>query len=90
VGRRLNGLIFGLGGRGAWAESVACSSVCGLRAQPEIFAERNVLSEEYLHVKFNLKIAKMCEIFPTLNMTLDMLCIAYKKVVVVKLKFKFL
>jgi hypothetical protein len=25
-----------------------------------------------------------------LNMTLDMLCIAYKKVVVVKLKFKFL
>jgi hypothetical protein len=30
----------------------------------------------------------MCENFPTLNMTLEMLCIAYKKVVVVKLKFK--
>jgi hypothetical protein len=37
-----------------------------------------------------LKIVNRSEIFPTLNMTLDMLCIAYKKVVVVKLKFKFL
>jgi hypothetical protein len=69
---------------------VACSSVCGLRAQHEIFAERNILGEEYLHMKLNLKIAKKCEIFPILNMTLDMLCIAHKKVVVVKLKFKFL
>jgi hypothetical protein len=51
----------------------------GLWAQPEIFAERNILGEEYLHVKFDLIIAKMCENFPTLNMTLDMLCIAYKK-----------
>jgi hypothetical protein len=30
----------------------------GLWAQPEIFAERNILGEKYLHVKFNLKIAK--------------------------------
>jgi hypothetical protein len=37
-----------------------------------------------------IKIVNRSEIFPTLNMTLDMLCIAYKKVVVVKLKFKFL
>jgi hypothetical protein len=88
--RRINGLTFGPGGRGEWAESAACSSDCGLRAQHEIFAERNIHGEEHLHVKFNLKIAKMCEIFPTLNMTLHMLCIAYKKVVVVKLKFKFL
>jgi hypothetical protein len=90
VGRGLNRLTFGPGGRGAWAELAACSSVCGLRAQSKIFAERNILGEEYLHVKFNLKIEKMCEIFSTLNMTLDMLCIAYKKVVVVKLIFKFI
>jgi hypothetical protein len=79
VVRRLNGLTFGLSGRGTWDESAACSSVCGLRAQPKIFVERNILGEEYLHVKFNLKIEKMCEIFPKLNMTLDMLCIVIKK-----------
>jgi hypothetical protein len=32
-----------------------------------------------------IKIVNRSEIFPTLNMTLDMLCTAYKKVVVVKL-----
>jgi hypothetical protein len=37
-----------------------------------------------------IEIVNRSEIFPTLNMTLDMLCISYKKVVVVKLKFKFL
>jgi hypothetical protein len=47
-------------------------------------------SAENFFIKFNLKIAKMCNIFSTLNKALDMLCIAYKKVVVVKLKFKFL
>jgi hypothetical protein len=41
-------------------------------------------------IKFNLKIAKMCENFSTLNKVMHMLCIAYKKLVVVKLKFKFL
>jgi hypothetical protein len=41
----------------------------GLWAQPEIFAERNILGEEYLHVKFNFKIVKICENYPTLNMT---------------------
>jgi hypothetical protein len=87
---RINGLTLSPGGRGAWADSVACSSICGLRAELEFFAERNIHSKEYLHVKFNLKIVKMCESFPTLNMTLDMLCIAYRKVVVVKLIFKIL
>jgi hypothetical protein len=64
---RIHGLTFGPGGRGAWAALAACSSVCGLRAQHEIFAERNILGEEYLHVKFNLKIAKKCEIFQHLT-----------------------
>jgi hypothetical protein len=58
--RQINGLTFGPGGRGVWAESTAHSSVCGLRVQHEIFAERNILGEEYLHVKFNFKIATMC------------------------------
>jgi hypothetical protein len=50
------------------------------------------LGEEMLYkciylVKNSKKNAKKSLEF---NMTLDMLCIAYKKVVVVKLKFKFL
>jgi hypothetical protein len=39
----------------------------GLWAQPEIFAERNILGEEYLRVKFNSKIAKVCGNFPHLT-----------------------
>jgi hypothetical protein len=61
----------------------------GLWAQPEIFAERNILGEECLHVKFNLKIAKNVSNFPTLNMTLDMLCIAYKKLLWSNSNFNF-
>jgi hypothetical protein len=77
--RWINGLTFDLGRRGAWADSVACSSVCGLRAHPKFFTERNIYHKKYIFIKFNLKIAKMCETFPTLNMPLDMLCIPYKK-----------
>jgi hypothetical protein len=62
-------------------ESAACSLDRGpsLKSSPRgIYSAKNIY----------IKIAKLCENFPTLNMTLEMLCIAYKKVGVVKLKFK--
>jgi hypothetical protein len=41
--------------------------------------DRLSAKEPNIFTKFNLKIAKMCENFPTLNMTLDMLYIVIKK-----------
>jgi hypothetical protein len=54
----------------------------------DLFAESLALGK----ANFNkiIIIANKFENVPTLNMTLDIVCIAYKKVVVVKLKFKFL
>jgi hypothetical protein len=48
------------------------------------------LSAKKTFTKFYLHIANKFEITSKLNMTLHMLCIAYKKVVVVKLKIKLL
>jgi hypothetical protein len=53
------------------------------------FAESLALGEANFNKKI-IEIANKSENFPTLNMTLDMVCIAYKKVVVAKHKFKFL
>jgi hypothetical protein len=53
----------------------------------DLFAES---SAKPTLIKIIIIIANKSENVPTLNMTLDMVCIAYKKVVVVKLKFKFL
>jgi hypothetical protein len=53
------------------------------------FAESLALGEANFNKK-TIEIADKSEKIPTLNMTLDMVCIAYKKVVVVKLKVKFL
>jgi hypothetical protein len=55
----------------------------------DLFAESLTLGEANFNQKI-IEIANKSENFPTLNMTLYMVCIAYKKVVVVKLKFKFL
>jgi hypothetical protein len=44
-----DGLAFYPCGRGARADSAACSLVCGLRAHPEVFAERNIHDKEYFH-----------------------------------------
>jgi hypothetical protein len=46
-------------------------------------------STKIIFNKFYLKIAKKFKISPQLNMSLDMLCIAYKKVIVLKFKIKF-
>jgi hypothetical protein len=62
----------------------------GLWAQPEIFAERNILGEECLHVKFNLKIAKNVWKFSNTQHDTRYVVYCLQKVVVVKLKFQFL
>jgi hypothetical protein len=55
----------------------------------DLFAESLALGKANFN-KIIIIIANKFENVPTLNMTLDIVCIAYKKVVVVKLKFKFL
>jgi hypothetical protein len=52
----------------------------------DLFDEISALGEANFNKKI-VEIANKSEKFPTLNMTLDMVCIAYKKVVVVKFKF---
>jgi hypothetical protein len=57
---------------------------------PIILCREPDTRQRIFFIKFNFKIAKMCEKFSTLNKALHMLCIAYKNFFVVKLKFKFL
>jgi hypothetical protein len=56
----------------------------------DLFAESLALGKANFNKIIIIIISNKSENVPTLNMTLDIVCIAYKKVVVVKLKFKFL
>jgi hypothetical protein len=56
--------------------------------EESIFAESFALNEGYFH-QILFKNSKKFKISPKLNMSLDMLFIAYKKVVVHKFKMKF-
>jgi hypothetical protein len=69
-----------MGRQGKWA-----AGLMFLREPNKWFSAKNLS----IFLK-KLKIANKCKNSQKLNMTLHMLCIAYKKVVVVKLKFKFL
>jgi hypothetical protein len=71
-----------VGRRREWADGPSW-----LRREPNNRLSAKIFSNFF---KNQLKIVNNCKKSQKLNMTLNMLCIDYKKVVVVKLKFKFL
>jgi hypothetical protein len=87
VGRRELGLM-GRWGRGKGGLASPRAHQLALGEETSLLTVK--FSAKPIFIKKLIKIANRSDNLPTLNMTLDMLCIAYKKIVVVKLKFKFL